>query len=491
MIWTLNALQTGRADVAGRFLNGYPPEAATEGILGPHAIYPWELETLVNEYIAAPPNAFRSFNCRNWKAIGSLVNQLRAVENAEYGANREHLSILVELGRIGARQFPWQRGFANLPALYRSAFIYGQGECAAYLKETASLTVSDMTLVGFALLSVFHPEPAVRPGTDLDLIHEFGIERDALMRTLARIACPLSTARARVGELRSEDMSSAYKPSLLRQYPCFLVGPRERSMMAPLPDLIMDRVTNGLFYDVVGGGGPVRDEIGHRFEIYALDLLSQMLPDEHFAAESLYRTPHGQVATPDILLQSEAGEVRLAIECKAPRMSIAARFGETPDQDRGYEEIAKGVMQLWRFHAHCRQQTAPMRLAAETKLLILTLDEWFAGRAAIMPRIFERAHTLADASAHEIPADDRRPVAFCTVSELEEALATATVGSLLQTVEIASSERVGWIFSSLHQDLRVEKAELKDYPFQNALGDLLLWYARLQDLRDEGDEGDS
>jgi hypothetical protein len=33
MIWTLNALQTNRAEVAARFLNGFPPEAATAGII--------------------------------------------------------------------------------------------------------------------------------------------------------------------------------------------------------------------------------------------------------------------------------------------------------------------------------------------------------------------------------------------------------------------------------------------------------------------------
>ena len=74
MIWTLNALQTGRGDVAARFLSAFPPEAATDGILGSQAVYPWELETLVNEFLVAPESLFRSFNCRNWNAIGNLVN---------------------------------------------------------------------------------------------------------------------------------------------------------------------------------------------------------------------------------------------------------------------------------------------------------------------------------------------------------------------------------------------------------------------------------
>jgi len=485
MLWTLNALQTGRAAEAERFLNGYPLDAATEGILGTHAIYPWELETLANELLMTPKSIFQTFNCRNWNVIGDLVNLLRSIEGAEYLARREDVNILVEMGRIGARQFPWQRGYVGLPPLYRSAFIYGQGECAAYLQQAANLTPSDMTLVGFSLLSVFYPEPDIGPATDMDLIREWGITRNTLELTLERISCPIAFAREQAADLRTIEIATAYKPSILRRYPCLLVGHRSRRMIAPLPDLIMDRVTNGLFYDVVGGGGAVRDEVGRRFESYALHLLTQMLPSALFDPEFSYRTPLGPIATPDILMHNQRGVVSLAIECKASRMSVAARFGEIPGEDRGYEEIAKGVMQLWRFYAHSRLGIAPTRLADDVKLLILTLDEWFAGRSTIISHILERAHVLADASAHAISRKHRPPVAFCTISELEDVLQTATAASLLETVEIASGERVGWIFSILHQDTESAKAEPKDFPFQEALGDLLPWYGRLQNLADD------
>jgi hypothetical protein len=484
MLWTLNALQTGREDEARRFLNGYPPEAATEGILGPHAIYPWELETLANELLTTAKGPYRVSNCRDWNAIGSLVNQLRAVENADYGARRGEVNILVEMGRIGARQFPWQRGHVGIPSLYRNAYIYGQGECAAYLQQAADLTSSDMTLVGFSLLAVFSPEPAIRPATDMALIHEWGISPDTLNRTLDRIARPIADLRRDATLLRDVELATAYKPSILRQYPCLRVGHRDRVLVAPLPDLIMDRVTNGLFYDVIGGGGPVREEIGRRFEEYSLALLSEML-DARFEPEATYRTSLGPIATPDVLMFGEDGAVQLVIECKASRMSVTARFGDAPEADRGYEEIAKGVMQLWRFFAHCRQQIAPNQVAPHVQGVILTMDEWFAGRSTVIPQIMARANELADASAHEIPAADRRPVAFCTISELEAVLVTATPTSLAEAVRIGSGDRAGWIFSILHGETAAEKTEPKGYPFEQALGDLLPWHARLADVSGE------
>lgn len=157
MLWTLNALQTGRVENANRFLHSYPPEAAIEGILGPQPIFPWELETLANELLTTRKKPLVDLDCRNWNSIGALVNQLRAVENAEYGAQRGNFKVFVEMGRIGARQFPWQRGHVGLPQLYRNAFLFGQGQCASYLQDSAGLSVPDMTLIGFSLLALFAP----------------------------------------------------------------------------------------------------------------------------------------------------------------------------------------------------------------------------------------------------------------------------------------------------------------------------------------------
>jgi hypothetical protein len=483
LLWALNALQTDRVDEASRFLNGFPPNAATAGIVGPIAIHPWELETLANELLTTPKNShYRTVDCSSWNTASDLINQLRTLEKAEYRARREQVSLLVELGRIGARQFPWQRGHYGIPQLYRNAFVYGQGECDAYLNDSLGVSAFDITLVGFSLLSVFYPEPAIRPAADLELLHQLGIDRHSLSVVLTRIGCPLADLRRRAALERNYDSPTAYKRSILRQYPCVLVGPRNRTMIAPLPDLIMDRVTNGLFYDVIGGGGPVRDEFGRRFESYCLALLRELLVGTSFAPESNYRTGLGPIATPDIMMFSQAGEVQLAIECKASRMSIKARFGEMPEEDRGYEEIAKGVMQLWRFFTHCRGQIASHNLATDAQGIILTMDEWFAGRSTVIPQIMQRAHQLADASAHSIPQADRVPVAFCTILELEQVLQTATVKSLLETVRVGSGHQAGWMFSILHQEVNAEKTEPKPYPFWEALGELLPWWERLDDL---------
>lgn len=490
--WAINALQTGRADVGKPLLSDVPEDAAKEGLIGQSAVYPWELETLVNELLTTPKSSpYRTFDFRHWPVVANTVNLLRTLENAEYARRSNPQRVLLELQRIASRQFPWQRGFFNRAQLYRSAYIYGGPRCSAYLMNSTGLTIPDLTLVGFALISVFHTAPSIRPRDDLHLIQAFGITPHAVEQALTLIAAPLQTLRQEAAKLRDVEWETAYKPSILRRWPCALVGPRGRSMVAPLPDLIMDRVTTGLFYDVIGGSGAVRDEFGHRFENYCVDLLGGMLSDCQFCAETSYMTPLGQVKTPDVVMcASSVGAtgkslVSMAVECKAGRMGIVVRFGEQSAGVEGYEEFAKAVVQLWRFFAHCRDGLTPFTINEQTCGLVLTLDDWFDGRSAMIPALLQRANELADESTHDIPVQDRRPIAFCSISDLEVSLETATEQSILESVRVASGEKQGWLFSSVHSEVKAAKTDAKEYHFADAVSGLLPWFGMIGEIKDD------
>lgn len=489
-LWAIDALQSGRADEARPYFRRLPDGADEEGMYHALAIRPWELETLANELLTTPKHPYyRVFDHHSWSSVVEITNTLRALENAEYGARRDGVHIFREMGRIAARQFEWQRGFFTVPELYRGAFLYGQGEAGRHFQETHGLTVPDMMFVGFALVSVVFPHPAIRPKNDLHQLYDMGIEPETLRRAFDRLVIPLAEARKLAVELRAEGGATAYKPSLLRRFPCLTVGPRGRSLIAPLPELIMNRVTAGLFYDVVDGGGPIRAEVGRRFETYSLELLSRSLPEARFEKEWRYKTPLGGIDTPDILWFN-GDQVRVAIECKAVRMSIGARFGEDPSGERGYEEIAKGIFQLWRFFSHARQGSASCTATADAVGMLLTLDEWFAARPLAIESIQARAHVLADDSGIDIRPVDRRPVAFCTIADLERSLASATEDSLLSAVDVAATEKQGWIFSIVHQEVEGRRTELNPYPFDDAVNELIPWFREIDDASSHaGDDG--
>ncbi len=175
-----------------------------------------------------------------------------------------------------------------------------------------------------------------------------GLTAQDLEHALALLAKPLAELRVQAADERRIGSAAAYQPSVLRRFPCIVFGEGNRRVRAPLPQLILERVTAGVFYDVVGGGGALRNDYGRRFEAYCLTYLRAMLPELQWYEETKYRLKGNDVRTPDILL-AEGARLALVIECKATRMGYSAKFGEGDVDERGFEEIIKAVSSFGGF----------------------------------------------------------------------------------------------------------------------------------------------
>ncbi|UNU44494.1 hypothetical protein EAO27_18600 [Sphingopyxis sp. YF1] len=485
-VWSVNAIQSGDANVDGALLWDVPKDLEPGKMFSKRSIYPWELDTLANELLTIPKHDFyRTFNCRSWRSLADIVNLLRNIENAEYGARRHVTSMYVEMGRIAARQFDWQRGFFNVPDLYRSAFIYGQGACAQHLADTYGLNINDLTFTGYALMAMYVDAPECAPMGDLSELAHFGLPIASFQKVLSRISLPIDDIRAKASRLRQPEQQTAYRPSILRRYPCVVFGRKRNRMIAPIPDLIAYRLTAGLFFDIVGGTGSVRNDCGKHFEAYSLSLLSKMLPEARFEPEWRYKVGRNHRDTSDIILFDGLGNVLLAIECKARWMGAEVRFGEKPNVEKDYDEIISGVYQAWRFFSDCRRGLTGRSASPKAIGLVLALDEWFAARSAALDRVIAEAHARADANG-DILAEDRRPIAFCSIHELETVLKTATEESLLGALDDLASKPKGWIFSSLHSDFDAPKTSCKPYPFHADLFEMLPWYQRISMAAEDG-----
>jgi len=456
-----------------------PPEAIGAKLGSPYHIPLWSMETLVNELLATPKvrdqgiGRTRLLRTDLFASLRVLHNILVKLENAEDGIFLQSHDVFYEMGRIAQRQFPWQRGVANAPTLYRSMLLYGSGSAKEFFEESTGIPIADFVKVGAYLAGALGRCELIDRRRDLSAI---GITPEMREAALTRFAIAHAEARGRAAQMRSKGRHTAYRPSILRDHPILAFGEGGKKLRAPISELITYRYTSGLYLDVVRGGGAVWTGIGNRFETYVRDYLEAMMAPYNVAGESLYGPKKARFRTPDVLI-SNGEQILFAVECKAKRMSFEARFADDPmiEDARGFDEMAKGIFQLWRFFAHARRGlTAPLSLDEDCQAVIVTADSWLTMARNQGEQVLAAAHRLADEDGY-IDTVDRRDIAFCQIDDVEFALQHGTGDSFLTACrELASGEKKGWMLLVAHaadQDLE------RPYPFSERIEEFLPWFA--------------
>lgn len=489
LLWAGNALQAEAEQAAAPYIRNYPPDAVTTDISSPYFMYKWEIETIANEILAIPKRGFdkkgrqRKLVINNFQNIASCVNFLRKLENAEAARGSTGKSIYREMARIANRQFDWQRGYFNLPQFYRNAYVYGQGKCSSYFEEMYGITTNQLSLIGFGLFSQLTNGPVFLKNTDMSVL---GITPDILERAIDLLCRPIHEMRDLAKREREGIYHTAYRPSVFRKYPCISFGSSHQTIRSPLPQLILERVTSGIFHDVIGGGGDVRNDYGSRFESYCLKYLKAMLPNLEWLPEKHYIAKPYNFDTPDILLRQE-GSITLAIECKATRMGHGAKFGDGSVDERGFQDIVKAVFQIWRFFSHCRRGLVSFKLSDQVVGAVLTLDDWLLMANSLQSDILSSAREMSLSKDPLIAEEDQKPICFFSITNMEQTLAKASEESFLTAVRtLCETKYHGWMLTSVHE--QVEEAETQParaYPFRQEMGRLLPWWEQIELERDK------
>lgn len=484
LVWAVDAIQSDREPAGARVMR-YPARAATSTLTDEMYIPKWTLDTLTNELLIAPkkPHRGRRVSCESFDAMGLVNNLLRDLENADDSLALGKTDILQSLPRLGHRQFDWQRGHANVTDLYRSLYLFGGPAATAYFQEKYGFTPCEFVLCGFVAYVMFGDNAAIARDQNQP---ELGVTPELFKATLDIVARPIKDVRGEAKSLRSAPGHVGYKPSVLRSFPCIIFEDRLR---APLRELLFARVTSGLYYDVIGKGGDVPREIGERFEDYCFGLLSD--PWDDVDVERSFDYPlRGQgksIDAPDLRLR-RGGETMVIAECKAKQMPLVIRFGEDPLKDPraqlGFDEVAKGIFQIWRFRSHVRQGFIPdEQIHPDAIGVVVTIDNWLTLAHGRYDDFLARAMALAG-DDDGITEADRCPVAFCSIADLEQVLMTASLDSFFTTLrDIVNAEFAGWNVARVHDRHAPKGVEVRRYPFTDKVGEVLPWWDALGEER--------
>jgi hypothetical protein len=489
LVWAGSMLQGGEVQAARQLVNVPTNIDVFERLLAP-----FTLETLFTLYLLTPPKRDprgRYTNCKEIATLAVMAGLLNKLENSEVGMYLNQDNVLDELPRIAYRQFHWQRGYHNVANYYRSAFIYGQGQCAEAFEKAYGFSISDFTLAAFAAMS--QARQARRLTRQIDF-SEAGLSREVMAKTYGRIAAPIEKLRGLAPGKFAPHYPVAYQMSLLRDFPLVEFEP---GYVAPIPVLIQVRTTVGLYYDLVSLGGRINEEIGKRFETYAHDLIEAMIAPYEVAREYRYGPKSASNDTPDILIRKD-GVLELIIECKSKKLSFEDQYGTDRWKSQGFSEVVRGVYQVWKFASHVRRGIAVRpdgsqeRAAADLRGVVLTLHGWGVMSLEVLRVAHSRARALCKPD-DGIEEEDRIPVALVSIEELESTAERAEPDVLLSAIKEASElEEGGKMLSARLLEGNRKTESLRPYPFVDRMAEVLPWWTRFGDsVGDRRDIGGS
>jgi len=496
LIWAVDALQSDREAAAKKLMPSYPKEAAVKSSLhSPYGIHRWELETLLIQLLLTPKEEKRAegnfvLDCSKFDAIRDTINRLRSLENVESGRYLgDRLNIFGEMHRIAQRQFHWQHGYLNLPHFYRYRYIYGQGKCAEFFKDTYGVSINDFTYAGFAMYVAAVRTPWLRQDFALAGL---GITPEIVQKVLALMTLSLEQAQAEerlltdeVNRLHGTPIPTAFMPSILRRHPLISLTADMAMSMPPIAELILMRIRSGLYYDIIPGKQPLLNEANDRFEQYCHDLIDELTV--FISSRSHRYGPKGaQFDSPDVLV-TEDDKVVIVIECKATRLTYLAQFAEDPfeAEKKQYMQLARGAFQLWRYFSHIRRGTTKDALADDAYPMVVTLDSFFMMSPQLSASILDEANRLADEEGGLTP-EDRRYIIYCPIQALEEVLQRCNRDTLLAALKAAAEEKYkGWMFPEVFRAITkdMDLGPPQKFPFD--LDPVLPWWENIRKIENK------
>jgi hypothetical protein len=129
-----------------------------------------------------------------------------------------------------------------------------------------------------------------------------------------------------------------------------------------------------------------------------------------------------------------------------------------------YDQIAKGVFQAWRYYSHVRRGIAEAQIAIDAHVMVFTLDWFLYMSRELKTQVIGEAKALADKDG-QITEEDRKPVVFCAIHELEAVLPIATEDMFLAALKNTQDERFkGWQFREVFAMARPRRRRRKTIP---------------------------
>lgn len=406
-------------------------------------LHEWTLELLARELILnAPDIGPRAMT--TWDEFASLANLVLDIENQTWGRAPDGRALIeYEMVRIAHRQFPWQvRADSRLITVYFK--LYSSDRLADLMMQAYGMTAAEFFQIGLAISGHF----LERPLLDLPVANEVNaVPQPVVDRLVDRLSLPLAELRTQIAGGQAYNLNWAYAFDPLRTWP--MIRLEDDQLLCPMPTLLLWRMTEGVYFDLVQHRQPFDQHFGLAFQnlvgevIRAADAEGRL----RLFGEERYGSRQRPRDSVDWIIQDDTATVFL--ECKASRLKARAKVDlhDTATIDGEVDRLAGFIVQVYATMADAiggaYRQWRPN--GSPVYPLVVTLDEWLPSGRSLIHRL--EAKVREGLQARDLPPAllTDHPFSLCSLYEFEAA-ARAFSSAGVQAVMGAKTagEENGW-----------------------------------------------
>jgi len=431
--WSIEAFRDGRTKAARRFIE-LPGTPDDYQMSGKYFIPPWHIDAVINEkcrLLLIDKKKITSSKLRSWSEIATLFNTYARLSNVESTMDFSPSGIIAAMQRIFWPQYDWQIGFENSQRLGRAWYVYGAPEAKSAFKAKHGIDLDTFLKSLFAVYAATDDSPVAQ----IVDVPEMGLSRDLIYRSCRVIGRYIHDHAKHSLDIYKKNVPREFNRSSIKEFPIVFVQENQHSIaVTPSRSLLMRRITDGLYYDIVGDDDAKRST-GERFEALCIKMTNHYL-GPYCEVEDERPTSYGRSA--DIKIFDTNKSHGLIIECKARRLPHRVLTSADPwtSCQKDFDDIVKGIVQIWRSHA-------ALSLPNPTQVvgIVVMYDPWTLLSGTFMQNLFYRAKILAEAIG--IPEKSKIQIAFSSIFDFERCISGHHISTICNTVIASSLDNVG------------------------------------------------
>lgn len=414
-------------------------------------IHPWDIELIARELILNAENT-SSWRLNSADKIGDVINAIRRVENEIAKLEPGIDGVMNVLHRSIHRQFPWQRRNV-LHELSRYMKIFGAEEVDRILRSSLDLGIREFYFLGMAVAGHLVKHFGINSDQNYS---EFSISGDRAAKFFQKISSPIDELRQGFVDSQSYDEHWSYSWNPLIAKPLIALNSKTPNLLhCPIPDLVLRRISQGLYYDIYAAIG-FDAAFGNAFQSYIGELSRQVFAEPRFilTPETPYTVGGDVHHGTDWILSDDSGN--MFIECKTKRLRMDAKGSlESPSLAKELGVMADAIVQLYK---NVREATGGLCNWKNNRLpiypVVITMENWYLFGKPIQDQL--RATVRCKLQENNLPEEttvEAMPYSVCSADEYEKIVGViASVGINEFFGKITDKTYWGWMIQDIVRD---------------------------------------